>query len=135
MHLITLEIRRLLLANGRRPGEDHRPVVRVFPAAGPVTWLITEMDPDRPDLLFGLADPGFGCPELGSVSLRELERVKGLFGLGVERDLHFAARYPLSVYTEAARRAGAIVLAERLLADAAGRLGQPPRPAGGRDAP
>jgi len=132
MQLITPEIERRLLANGRRAGEDHRPVVRFFHASGPATWLITEMDPAAPDLLFGLADLGFGFPELGSVSLRELESVKGLFGLGIERDLHFEARYPLSVYAEAARAAGAIVLAERLLDQAALRLGHSLHLPGGR---
>jgi len=132
MQLITREIERLLLENGRRAGEDHRPVVRFFHASGPATWLITEMDAHAPDILHGLADLGFGCPELGSVSLRELERVKGLFGLGIERDLHFEARYPLSVYAEAARAAGAIVLAERLLDQAARRLGHPLHRPGGR---
>lgn len=58
--------------------------------------------------LFGLCDLGFGFPELGSVSLAELERVKGRLGLGIERDLYFAARFPLSVYAESARFAGHI---------------------------
>jgi len=128
MQLITTEIERRLLANGRRPGEDHRPVVRFFHAAGPATWLITEMDPEAPDLLFGLAD-------LGSVRLSELESVRGLFALGIERDLYFEPRYPLSVYTEAARAAGAIVLAERLLDQAAQRLRHALHRPGGRRAP
>src|SRR3546814_7820066 len=69
------------------------------------------MDPDEPDILFGLADLGLGCAEFGTVRLSELESVKGRLGLGIERDLYFEAHYPLSVYAEAARRAGAIVTA------------------------
>src|SRR3546814_17714396 len=60
---------------------------------------------------------------LGSVRLSELESVEGPLGLGIERDLYFEARYPLSVYAEAARRADSIVTATRLLDDAALRLG------------
>jgi hypothetical protein len=125
MKLITKEIERRLLENGRRPDEDHRPVVKFFDPCGAATWLITQMDPDEPDILFGLCDLGLGFPELGPVRLSELESVKGRLGLGIERDLYFEARYPLSVYTEAARVVGSIVTATRLLDDAALRLGHP----------
>lgn len=125
MKLITKEIERRLLENGRRPDEDHRPVVKVFNPCGAATWLITQMDPDVSDILFGLCDLGFGFSELGTVRLSELESAKGPLGLGIERDLYFEARYPLSVYAEAARLAGAIVTATRVLDDAALRLGHP----------
>lgn len=125
MKLITKEIERRLLANGRAPDEDHQPVVKFFDPCGAATWLMTQMDPDEPDILFGLADLGLGCAEFGTVRLSELESVKGRLGLGIERDLYFEARYPLSVYAEAARLAGAIVTATRLLDDAALRLGHP----------
>lgn len=125
MKLITKEIERRLLENGRRPDEDHRPVVKFFDPCGAATWLISQMDPDEPDILFGLCDLGLGFPELGSVRLSELASVKGRLGLGIERDLYFEARYPLSVYAEAARHASAIVTATRLLDAAALRLGHP----------
>ena len=125
MKLITKEIERRLLENGRRPDEDRCPVVKFFDPCGGATWLITQMDPDEPDILFGLCDLGLGFPELGSVRLSELEGVEGPLGLGIERDLYFEARYPLSVYAEAARRADTIVTATRLLDDAALRLGHP----------
>ena len=44
------------------------------------------------------------------------------FGLGIERDLYFEAAFPLSVYAEAAHKAGRIVLDERRLRDAAAAL-------------
>ena len=125
MKLITNEIERRLLENGRRPDEDHQPVVKFFDPCGAATWLITQMDPDEPDILFGLCDLGLGFPELGSVPLSELESVKGRLGLGIERDLYFEARYPLSVYAEAAHHTGTIVTATQLLDDAARRLGHP----------
>jgi hypothetical protein len=87
---------------------DHVPVVKFFNPVGAATWLATELDEDG-DTLFGLADLGFGCPELGSFSLMEISSVSLPFGLGIERDLYFEATFPLSVYAEAARKAGHIV--------------------------
>lgn len=77
-------------------------------------------------ILFGLCDLGMGFPELGSVRLSELESVKGRLGLGIERDLYFTARYPLSVYTEAASDADTIVTDGEALDAAAARLGKEP---------
>lgn len=129
MELITKEIEQRLLENGHRPDQDHRPVVKFFDPCGAATWLISQADPEEPDILFGLADLGFDCPEFGSVRLSELQSIKGNFGLGIERDLHFEAHYPLSVYAEAARLAGSIVTATRLLDSAALRLGRLETPA------
>ena len=47
---------------------------------------MTELDPDDPSVGFGLADLGFGCPELGRFSVDELQAFEGPFGLGIERD-------------------------------------------------
>ncbi len=109
MDLLTPELRERLLANGRNRDGNHIPAVKWFNPAGAGTWLITDADPENPDILFGLADLGFGYPELGSVRLSELQQYKGPFGLGIERDLHFTGRYPISVYSMAARDAGRIV--------------------------
>lgn len=46
-----------------------------------------------------------GCPELGYVSLAELETVRGPFGLPVERDQWFEADRPLSAYAREASAA------------------------------
>lgn len=123
MILIPDDIRQRLLANGAAEREtDHVPVVKLFDPTGVATWLITEMMPGEPDILFGLCDLGFGCPELGYVSLAELESVKGPLGLGIERDIHFTARFALSVYAEAARITGRITESERVLSKAAAAL-------------
>ncbi|UCI32116.1 DUF2958 domain-containing protein [Mesorhizobium sp. B4-1-4] len=122
MILITEELRARLLANGAAEAEtDHYPVVKLFDPTGAATWLLTELDADG-DTLFGLCDLGFGYPELGSVSLAELQSVKGRLGLGIERDLYFEVRFPLSVYAEAARLSGHITEAEQLLRQAATAL-------------
>jgi len=120
MDLMPDDLRARVLANGAAATEtDHIPLVKFFDPSGAATWLITEMLPHEPDILFGLCDLGMGTPELGYVSLAELQRVRGRLGLGIERDLYFRARYPLSVYAEAARRAGAITENEEALAEAA----------------
>ena len=111
MQLITKEIKTKLLRNGdvTNRGNDHKPVVKFF-GGGACTWLITEMDPADDDLLFGLCDLGMGYPELGYVSLSELQSLKfPPFGLGVERDLHFKADKPLSHYTKLATQNQRIV--------------------------
>ncbi|RVC60517.1 DUF2958 domain-containing protein, partial [Mesorhizobium sp. M2A.F.Ca.ET.046.02.1.1] len=73
MILITDDLCARLLANGASDTEtDHVPVVKLFDPTGAATWLLSELDADG-DTLFGLCDLGFGFPELGSVSLAELQ--------------------------------------------------------------
>lgn len=111
MDLLTDDLRQALLANGdHRDGleRDPVPVVKFFNPCGAATWLATELDADG-DTLFGLADLGFGCPELGSFSLSEIAAVRLRFGLRVERDLHFTTEHRLSEWAEAARQAGSII--------------------------
>ena len=91
---------------------DFVPVAKLFSPVGAATWLATELGEDG-DTLFGLADLGFGCPELGSFSLSELASVRLPFGLGIERDLGFTSEVPLSGWSAAARRAGSIITAEQ----------------------
>lgn len=92
---------------------DPVPVVKLFNPIGAATWLVTEVDEDG-DTLFGLADLGFGCPELGSFSLAELSGVRLPFGLRIERDSAFQTRFKLSVWAGWARRAGSILHAETI---------------------
>ncbi|WP_442869760.1 DUF2958 domain-containing protein [Bradyrhizobium sp. CCBAU 65884] len=106
---LTVEDRVALLVNGLSAEKDHRPVVKLFTPDGAATWLLTEADPDEPDRLFGLADLGLGCPELGYVDLNELIALRGRLGLPVERDRYFVADKTLSAYAEEARRAGRII--------------------------
>jgi hypothetical protein len=129
MDLMPDDIRARLLANGAADEEtDHLPVVKFFNPSGAATWLITEMMPYEPDVLFGLCDLGMGYPELGTVTLSELQRARGRFGLGIERDLLFRPRFTLSAFAEAASRLGRITEDERELAAAARRLGLPEDP-------
>lgn len=112
MILLTDDLRERLLANGRDRDADHVPVVKFFNPLGTGVWLATELDEDG-DTLFGLADLGY--PELGSFSLKELISIHLPFGLGIERDILFTGEVPVSVWGEAARQAGSIRAAERIL--------------------
>lgn len=126
MILMTPELRLALRENdvSRRAYDntgqrfDPPPVVKLFSPIGAATWLATELAEDD-DTLFGLADLGFGCPELGTFSLSEIAAVRLPFGLGVERDLTFETTFPLSVWTDCARRAGSILSAQTHLRRAA----------------
>ena len=84
---------------------DPRPVVKLFTPPGAATWLLTEIEGD---IAFGLCDLGMGSPELGSVSITELEAIKGPLGIGIERDKYFTAEMTISEYAEAARASGSI---------------------------
>ncbi|MBB5520195.1 DUF2958 domain-containing protein [Amphiplicatus metriothermophilus] len=116
MILLTDDLRERLLANGLERGADHVPVVKFFNPLGEGVWLATELDADG-DTLFGLADLGY--PELGSFSLDELTSIVLPFGMGIERDILFTGDFPISVWAEAARKAGSIRAAERNLYRAA----------------
>ena len=93
---------------------DPAPVIKLFNPLGAATWLATELAEDG-DTMFGLADLGFGCPELGYFSLSEIAAVRLPFGLFIERDLSFESTFPLTVWTETARRAGSTLWAQTLL--------------------
>jgi hypothetical protein len=86
---------------------DPFPVVKLFYPAGSGTWLLSEVEPDEPEIAWGLADLGF--PEFGTVSLQELAEFKGFARLRIERDRFFKGKAPISRYIDAARMAGQIV--------------------------
>lgn len=116
MQLLTDDHRAQLLVNGRLRVQcaqadpeteiDFMPVVKLFTPDAGCTWLLTELDPDDPDVAFGLCDLGMGSPELGYVSLSELASVRGRLGLPIERDLYFTPDRTLSAYAADARRCG-----------------------------
>jgi hypothetical protein len=107
--LLTVADSVALLVNAISDDRDHPPVLKLFTPDGAATWLISEVDPDDPDRLFGLCDLGLGSPELGYVSLAELTALRGPLGLPVERDAYFVADKPLSIYASAARIKGAVI--------------------------
>ena len=125
MRLLTPQLHTALRANAishralaSGTAFDPVPLVKLFNPLGAATWLATELDEDC-DTLFGLADLGFGCPELGCFSLSEISAVRLPFGMMMERDLAFETGFSLSIWAEWARRAGSILWAETLLRRAA----------------
>jgi hypothetical protein len=118
MSLLRSSTRSMLAANFehgmKNPRFDPLPLVRLFNPMGRAVWLVTELYPDD-DTLYGLADLGFGSPELGIVSLREIEAIDLPLGIKIARDLAFTTRHRLSVWAEAARLAGSIPDAALLL--------------------
>lgn len=115
--LLTDDQRARMLKNGRDnaeriedDGNTHNfwPVVKLFCPWGAATWLLSELDPEEPEIAFGLCDLGMGCPELGNVSLAELAAVRGPGGLTIERDQHFTATKSLAAYAAEAREHGRI---------------------------
>jgi Protein of unknown function (DUF2958) len=115
--LITKAQMVALIENGRKSKEaqchdqlfDPKPVVKLFTPDAQATWLLSEVNPDEPDVAFGLCDLGLSFPELGIVSLTEIKAVRGKLGLPVERDLHFTPDRLLSEYAETARKAARII--------------------------
>jgi len=125
--LLTPELRALLRATAEATadrGHDPVPLVKLFNPLGAGTWLASELDPDC-DTLFGLADLGFGWPELGVFSLSEIAGLRLPFGLGIERDRYFATAHPLSLWAATARACGSIAAAEMILRGRGDACGAP----------
>ena len=111
--LITNEQRIKMIENGIESQKNHAcnhwPVVKLFTPDAGCTWLLSELDPEEPDIAFGLCDLGLGFPELGYVSISEIARLRGNLGLPVERELNFKATKSLLEYSKDANDAGRIV--------------------------
>lgn len=105
MKLLTAAIKAKLEKNAKNQDQDHKPVLKLFSPTGGATWLLTELEGDS---AFGLCDLGQGTPELGSVSISELENTILPMGLKIERDLYFTADKTLSEYAKVARESGSI---------------------------
>lgn len=91
MELITKEILEAFEKQGYtgdKEVKDIRIVVKLFNPTGVGTWYLYEREDD--DIYWGFVN--LGDPEMsecGTVSLNELKEFKGMFGLGIERDLYF----------------------------------------------
>ena len=71
------------------PAEAKLAPVKFFCPWGRGTWYAVEFDGD--DTFFGyvVSPLGADCDKWGYFSLSELASVRGMFGLGIERDLHW----------------------------------------------
>jgi len=96
MRLLPEEIRRKLPPLYSQDGKGGKAIayLKLFTPDSSFTWWITEGSPIKDESgaevdfhLFGLVEGQ--CKELGYVSLKELEEVRGPMGLPIERDLHW----------------------------------------------
>jgi len=87
-----------LYANEFKKAEEVNIPIKLFNPCGSQTWYLTEYDPEQ-RLAFGYT-AGVDFPELGYVSIEELESVRLPFGLKIERDLHWDATTKLSEVME-----------------------------------
>ena len=95
MKLMTNDLRtQLPQLYSQEEVDDPKVVAKFFTPDSSLKRYATEFD--GKDTFFGLVDGHE--KELGYFSLKELESVKGPFGLGVERDLWFESK-PLSELT------------------------------------
>ena len=79
-----------LYSTENTPLEDKQVVVRFFNPMGSESWEIYEgsyQEGMDTWLFFGMCDLGMGSPELGYVTLAELESIRLPMGLGIERDI------------------------------------------------
>lgn len=87
MKLITAAIQKKLDKNfAEQNNEDV--ALKLFNPCGGQRWLITQIEPDG-DIMWGLADLGFGCVEYGTISLNEIKAYRSRFGTKIERDMYF----------------------------------------------
>ena len=113
MPLLTPAQHARLLAQGqqraRDPAFDPMPVVKLYTPDACVVWLLACADPDAPQKLYGLCDPGTGFPQLADILLDDLEALRGPNHYSVAVDTHFEARRTLSEYAARAIAHGAYV--------------------------
>ena len=89
MQLMTPELEKQfppLYGTEKKDPEEVKVIAKFFDPCSSWTWYATEFDP-KERVFFGFVR-GFEA-ELGYFSLDELQSVKGLLGLGIERDLYF----------------------------------------------
>lgn len=96
MKLLTKELETQFKKVGRQEGSsDPLVIAHYFNPCGAGDWWATEYDPETREFFGFVSMFGNHNDEWGYFSLDELESVKGPFGVGIERDLHWGPR-PIS---------------------------------------
>jgi len=89
-HWLPPQLEMELVKEFNRPEDEKTGValVKYFTPDGQATWYFSEYYP-KDDVFYGWCDIGNGFPELGYVSRKELEGLRGKMGLPVERDYYY----------------------------------------------
>ena len=102
MKILTKEVLDAFAKQGRtgnKSAKDIKIVMKLFNPSGAGTWYLYEKEDE--DIYWGFVNLGdIDCAECGTVSMSELMAYRGMFGLGIERDMHFK---PLSMSLEEVR--------------------------------
>lgn len=89
MKLMTKELEARFASIGSQEGvEDPIVVAKFFNPTGAGTWYATEYIPEERNFFGYVSIFGDECDEWGNFSLDELEEIKCMMGLGIERDLY-----------------------------------------------
>lgn len=97
MKLVTKELEKIFkrfpfYSQDGKPIDQKKVLCKFFTPWGANTWLVTEAVKDGPGsdkwAFFGLVSLGYEW-EFGYFSQSELEKIRGPFGLGIERDQWF----------------------------------------------
>jgi hypothetical protein len=93
MQLLTKDLLKRFAKIGSQENVTNPIVVaKFFNPAGAGTWYATEYDPET-KLFFGYVSIfGDWNDEWGSFSLDELQNFRGIFSIGIERDLYFGEK-------------------------------------------
>ena len=96
MKILTSEILKTFAKQGKtgnKSAKDIKVVMKLFNPSGAGTWYLYEKEDE--DIYWGFVNLGdYQISECGTVSMNELMAYRGMFGLGIERDMHFE---PLSM--------------------------------------
>lgn len=113
MSLLTQAQCAQLVANGCALAQDRSydpvPVVKLFLPDARVCWWLGWIDPDTPDVAFGLCDMGLGLPCVTPIQLSALQAIQGPQGCRVVVDHGFVPRYSLSKYVSQAGQDGHVI--------------------------
>jgi hypothetical protein len=98
--LITEALKRRFAKVGRQDDKEENVIViaKFFTPDSSWTWFALEYE-EETNVCFGFVIGPF--PELGYFSIEELEGVRGLLGLPVERDLYWTEKSLAAAKTEA----------------------------------
>ncbi len=100
-----------LLNNGQsqNSGKNHIPVAYIEARKIGFSFLITEINPQNTDLVFGLCD--YDCDlRFSSFSIKELEKDLEDRKSSLSANLDFLGRHPIAVYAKVAKEVGTIVI-------------------------